>query len=457
MDDKRKYFRQTDKLKYPDPRLSADTGWEILKNTLDKELPVTKQIRWKRYAFLFLISFIVLSVLIVSVPVFRKVFPPQENTPSILNESVLKNESQPEIKQEKPNSRMSNDDSISVSRPLAHSQSATSDGIKRKSIVTHKKNSFASTLLTRGRSEFPGNADNDAVQYDVHTQHINETDSPNTNIVKSFQDVSMSVPYGQFEKSEAGLIEELKMLRGRDTLITDEAFGKNSPRINPVQLTIRSKSVNKPVYRAGLSWEAYGYSNNLKKSFKYFKYNEGVLKSLIPGIWISRKISSKNEILLTVDPVSDYITNNNHFYTSQGSIDSLINQPDSSATVNKMFLHKIRNSKITVQSNWHLNNNWMLGAGVEYSKFHRALIETRPPSTMLHDSITFTAFPHGSTTFLRSGLWSAKAEIAYKFRSLSVGTSIHIPLHSLGKHTNIKPVNGQFFIRWEIVSSKEKY
>lgn len=444
MENKRKYFQQKEEMKYPDPGLSAESGWDILKNMLDKELPASGKTQGNRYYFLILIPLFLVFLLVISYSVNREELLTQKNTHSILNESLLMDRVKDEDENQKQTKILIDENDHSRSSPLKEPLTATDEVPNGEIKETNNKFSLPGNQNGKGRSEIQGNVSITENRVGVNNNDIHDSGSH----AKISKEMSRSTANAQFDLSEPTGMAPLKLLKGRDSLIPDPIFVKNTYRITPENLITRSNRVNKFVIQGGISWEVNSYLNNLQNSFKYVNNNSGLIKALIPGIWISRKLSPKNELFFMFDPVSDYLTNDKLYSTKQIISDSLINSPDSLFNISSLFVHKIRSSKITVQSNWHLSNNWVVGTGIEYSKLYRALIETQIKSSILND-INYTDFSPVHTNLLRPGMWAGKAEVSYRHKSVSIGTAIQIPLHSLGLHTSIRPINGQFFVRWK--------
>jgi hypothetical protein len=189
---------------------------------------------------------------------------------------------------------------------------------------------------------------------------------------------------------------------------------------------------------------------------------------LIPGIWLSRH-NEQHEMLLLVKPAEWTSYANNGIKADTG-----IRRygPDSNQAF--VLLGKttgfIKSGGIYagLQYNYHLNENFVIGAGIGYQTLGQTLglqqtkrvIDTGTYGKNIPDTL-FTAKGDSLTSkYLRSSLIVARFEAAYKLGPVDLGAAVLLPLTSpfTGKSKGQnKPVNVQLFIRWRLKREEEKF
>ncbi|OQP42805.1 hypothetical protein A4H97_11635 [Niastella yeongjuensis] len=188
---------------------------------------------------------------------------------------------------------------------------------------------------------------------------------------------------------------------------------------------------------------------------------------LIPGIWLSRH-NEHHEVLLLVKPAEWTSYNNNVI-----KVDSTVKQVavDSVTSVNVWTRHTssfIKSGGIYfgLQYNLHINENFVIGAGIGYQTLGQTLVQRQSklavdtarnkvaiPDTMYsvkNDSLT--------NRYLNSHLIMAKFEAAYKLGPLDLGAAIVVPFGSAftsQSKEQKRSLNLQLFVRWRLKREEE--
>ncbi|OQP56875.1 hypothetical protein A3860_09840 [Niastella vici] len=175
---------------------------------------------------------------------------------------------------------------------------------------------------------------------------------------------------------------------------------------------------------------------------------------LIPGIWVSAMAHDKHEIMLLVKPAEWYFYNKDPFRKDSGFV---IRNFDSIPVKSNTRLIKTGGWYGSLQYNYHINEKWIVGAGIGFHLRSGGLAYQqsykRFSDTLVTDSLYNINNSKDSIKYLSSSFISGKIELAYRFGALDAGVALLMPLtnpftdKSLNKS---RPLNAQLFIRWRI-------
>jgi hypothetical protein len=185
---------------------------------------------------------------------------------------------------------------------------------------------------------------------------------------------------------------------------------------------------------------------------------------LVPGAWVSATINNKHELLLLVKPAEWYLYNKKIFDSTRGFKTIGF---DTVRVRRSNTLLKTGGIYAGLQYNYHLNDNWMVGAGIGLQWRSSALISqqtTRLIDTGHSASIPDTLFSLANndslaSRFLKPAIITARFEIAYSFGAIDLGATLIMPVTSpfTGNSRNkSRPLNAQVFVRWRINGRREE-
>jgi hypothetical protein len=204
----------------------------------------------------------------------------------------------------------------------------------------------------------------------------------------------------------------------------------------------------------GLQWKA---AMPLYRSGHYFTGPDNrsqPYNPLIPGVWLSGRFNDKHEVLLLLKPAEWYLYNNKE---CSGVSDLKIIGVDTLQVRTTNRVVKTGGLYAGLQYNYHISENWIIGAGIGYQSQGRALIHQQATrlidSVQLYDSLFSAKNDTLTGKYLNASMITAKFEVAYSLGSVDVGASLLLPLTNAftSQSTNqSRPLNVQVFVRWRI-------
>lgn len=267
-----------------------------------------------------------------------------------------------------------------------------------------------------------------------------------------------------------------------DTTIIDTLQKKDTPVVKPPAATpvtakkkerIKRTSAPARVYddvgtawswQYGLQWKAAVPLNGSKYYFTGTNTRSEPYNLLIPGIWLSTTINSRHEFMLLVKPAEWYFYNNKVFRKDTGQI------VDHSDSIIKILTRRKTTTLIktggwygSLQYNYHINNNWLVGAGIGYHLRVGALAYQQTyknlSDTLLTDSLYSMQKNEESNKYLASSFITGKLEVTYHFNAMDAGATLLMPLTNAFTDKSLnksRPLNVQLFVRWRIKHDEEE-
>lgn len=211
-------------------------------------------------------------------------------------------------------------------------------------------------------------------------------------------------------------------------------------------------------WQYGLQWKATIPLNGSKKYFTGTNTRSEPYNLLIPGIWLSTTVNYRHELMLLVKPAEWYFYDKNVF--RRDTTRSI----DNSDSVPKIIIRRKTASILktggwygSLQYNYHINESWMVGAGIGYH-LRAGVLANQQTFKNLTDSLVVDSFysmeKNAETDkYLASSFITGKFEVAYHVNSLDLGATVLMPLtntfadQSLNKS---RPLNVQLFVRWRL-------
>ena len=217
-------------------------------------------------------------------------------------------------------------------------------------------------------------------------------------------------------------------------------------------------------WQYGLQWKGTVPLNGSKNYFTGTNTRSEPYNLLIPGVWLSTTVNYKHELMLLVKPAEwYYYDKNNYRRDTTRSIDN-------SDSVPKIILRRKAATIIktggwygSLQYNYHINENLLVGAGIGYHLRTGALVSQQTyknlTDSLLSDSLYSMQRSAETDTYLSSSFISGKVEVAYHFNAFDIGATLLMPLtdpfadKSLNKS---RPLNVQLLVRWRIKRDEDE-
>ncbi|HEY4147846.1 MAG TPA: hypothetical protein VGM41_02900 [Chitinophagaceae bacterium] len=171
---------------------------------------------------------------------------------------------------------------------------------------------------------------------------------------------------------------------------------------------------------------------------------------LIPGAWLSLTLGNKHELTLAAKPGQQYFTHNTVLTTAH---DSAFARDTAMKTTT---LIKTSGAVLSILYHYHIGDNWVVGAGIQYNWTGSALISRQKylisNNQVVYDSITGIKKTDADWQLLQSSFIAGRSELAYQTGSLRVGLAVVFPLTNIAAApgVNIRTLNEQVFLRWDI-------
>jgi hypothetical protein len=181
----------------------------------------------------------------------------------------------------------------------------------------------------------------------------------------------------------------------------------------------------------------------------------------IPGIWLSRH-NDQDEILLLVKP-AEWTVYGDNLIKADSSIRKFGSDSFPSYVPIRKTTSFIKSGGIYagLQYNYHLNESFVIGAGIGYQTLGQTLmlqqtkriVDTGTYGKTIPDTLFTKKGDSLTNRSLRSSLILAKFEVAYKLGTVDLGVAVLLPLTSpftSQSKAQGKPLNVQLFVRWRL-------
>lgn len=211
-------------------------------------------------------------------------------------------------------------------------------------------------------------------------------------------------------------------------------------------------------WQYGLQWKATIPLNGSKKYFTGTNTRSEPYNLLIPGIWLSTTVNYRHELMLLVKPAEWYFYDKNVYRRdTTRSIDNSDSAPKIIIRRKTATILKTGGWYGSLQYNYHINESWMVGAGIGYHLRTGALTNQQTFKNLTDSLVanSLISLEKGAETdkYLASSFITGKFEVAYHVNALDLGATVLMPLtnpfadQSLNKS---RPLNVQLFVRWRL-------
>lgn len=216
-------------------------------------------------------------------------------------------------------------------------------------------------------------------------------------------------------------------------------------------------------WQYGLQWKATIPLNGSKKYFTGTNTRSEPYNLLIPGIWLSTTVNYRHELMLLVKPAEWYFYDKNAYRRDTILIDISDSVPKTTTRRKAATIIKTGGWYGSLQYNYHINENLLVGAGIGYH-LRAGALGYQQTFRNLTDSLfsdSLYSMQKGAETdkYLSSSFISGKVEVAWRFNAFEIGATVLMPLtdpfadKSLNKS---RPLNVQLLVRWRIKRDEDE-
>ncbi len=213
-------------------------------------------------------------------------------------------------------------------------------------------------------------------------------------------------------------------------------------------------------FHLGLEWAiALPFGNNTV--FREVNAKNQPLTVLIPALWVSKDLTNKSSLLLSVNPYSQYLLNKRSTvqsgnYSVSATSASNIGQPVNSIFLSQTFsLAKVMGIEAALQYAYRFSDKWSIAAAIGNTWTNTALFKeriVRNTTDVLKDSLYGVVKTDKDWQYINSHFVTGKINLAYQLKHYQLGATLSKPLTGVYERTNAgnQPWNVQVFLRWKI-------
>lgn len=423
---KNRNIRQRPEEQYPEPGIPADEGWKSMEALLGTAMPSGGKPQ-PRFPFF---SLIAAAVGLAGLAIFIIL----KNSPDHLLQSI-DNGPGPEILQEK-----------TQPGTVTSGSHAASSGKETGGIIPHSTHSYSS-----------GVRENTALIKKTITDRILPEESVATDTkaaISGKSDIAAESPgLRSLNRQRTYRLSELSGMR---LPVPKSPDRRKEPETGKANTTGER-------FNWGLQWMANFPLAGRKAYVSDLKEHYGVYILAIPGIWLSRELGSRQEIVLSARPYFDYYSKNEVFFQNSPAdspIDTVTSPPPSRAYPEARLL-KLRSSSITAEYHYRLAGNLRIGGELSYQHHWNALANIRrlspSGSSPAADSLDWLGRADDFWKYLRPRNVTAGLSLTYRTSSVSLGGSIVMPVFPTANdpYGSSRPLNSRIFIRWQLNQPKK--
>ncbi len=220
---------------------------------------------------------------------------------------------------------------------------------------------------------------------------------------------------------------------------------------------VAAKKQNK--WHIGLEWNLPVAFHN-KSIFAEVNARNKPLLSLVPAIWLSKKIGKKSSLQVSFNPYSQVLLNSrstlrseNYFVGAVGA--STINQRNSQVSLAQNFtLYKVIGLQATIQYQHFVSDKWIAGVEIGNTWTKNALINEsllKNKTEVLKDSLYGVTNTDKDWQYINKTFFIGKVSLSYKMNRCIIGASFMRPLTNIYKSGDkVCPINTQVFFRYRV-------
>ncbi len=485
MAEKNQNIRQRLEERYPEPGIPAEEGWKSMEALLGAAMPAAPPPAPPRFPLLSVIAtaaavgFAGLAIFLVT---RNSPDQPLQSTGSHFGTETL----QPPARMTEPDTTIPVQKPVSTQEPVSVHEpvSVLEPASVRKSVPVPGNSPVNTTAL----SPYAGSVSREEVPIPGKTSSVTHSDK--AHVAPSGKETGGFSPPSA-RPSSSGARENASGRIIAEVVAPEEAAGTGantevpqlgevnrerayqSPALSGIRLPVPkpptpkkepeisdANTAEESSFNWGLQWMANFPVAGRKAYVSDLKEQYGAYILAIPGVWASRKIGNRQEVILSARPYFDYYSKNELFF--QNSV--LDTRPDS-MPIPKAYpqdgrLLKLRSSGVTGEYHYRFAGNFLIGGELSYQHHWNALANIRRLSSSgfspAVDSLEWLGRNDDFWKYLRPGNVTAGLSLTYRTSSLSLGGSVLMPLFPTPKELyGAKPLNSRIFIRWQLKPPKK--
>lgn len=244
--------------------------------------------------------------------------------------------------------------------------------------------------------------------------------------------------------------------------VVSSGVSSHIPQTNITIPVIKKSAFSKDQKRHfGLQWELPLQVNN-KTFFTQANTKNNAWTLLIPSFWISKDVSRRSTLTVTVNPNAQYFLNKDaafeqDSYTISSISGSGINLPERTVLLTQQnTVAKVIGVETALQYEYKLTPRFTVGAALAGTQTTGAVFtETvvKNSTTIIKDSVYGVIKRDDDWKYVNSLFASGKINVAYKLKRFTIGAAVSKAISPVYKSaiTEEKPVNMQLYLRWKIM------
>lgn len=222
--------------------------------------------------------------------------------------------------------------------------------------------------------------------------------------------------------------------------------------LNKAEEKKTSKAVKQLGINYGLQWNVAVPLQGIKNYFSGTSGSSQPYVVLIPDLWISKQMGGKQELLFSLSLSNTYATGDKQIASFKGAL-SIV---DSTTVTQRVSVLKTSGFAAGLQYNYHVNNKWSIGAGLNYHSINRALIKETTTGyytgRVISESTDAVSKGGNDWLYFNNSFFTGKLELSYYWGRIRTGAAVYIPVSDMSSVSgnSIRPINGQLFLRWRL-------
>lgn len=413
---------------FPKPGVSVDEAWNnmhelLVKNNLTKT-PEKEKRRWLVWLILFLFTGLAGTIGYVSMNKNASLSATKKNSSAVVGKTI-------DTRKESSNNNQQKD---SINKTVIENDSEKYDN-KNNLAEAYSLKAYHKTIVAEPSSKINTadkpvytSAVNNSVDVKKDYEHVNKN---------SFVNDSANVT----AKNNDSVLKTMSFNSIDSNLQANNAVSKKN------KATAKTK---KDIFHIGLQWNINFALNSNNNYFNAYRdNNKQYYMWLLPSAWASVNIGKHQSVSLTVNPFKQQFAGSKIVHVEKPFIQSV--EPD---VITRLI--KSRSIDLGVNYSYTIIKKLSVNVGANYSFQQNALyIEQQVEGfsgNILSAKIYGVRKKDEAFKYIKPSYVSLNTSLQYNFKMLSVGGGITSPLTNLSgdNQYNIKPVNGELFLRYRI-------
>ena len=189
--------------------------------------------------------------------------------------------------------------------------------------------------------------------------------------------------------------------------------------------------------------------------------NKEPLALLIPQVWGSVQIAKKQDLLLLINPYSQYYLNDkidlsySKYSATVQRGSNINNAPEKNYYTQVLAVNKLIALQASLVYQYQVSNKIKMGAGISTNFLQGALLEnkiTKNNSLVTHDSLYGIDRRANEWSLLKNNFFTGRLEGTYQLKNIEIGAALNKTIGGVTNHklNTTPPLNANVFLRWKI-------